>query len=337
MSKSIIHIRFQNGINKQIAEKDILNELTGDYQFIESENPDFILFGPYGNDIPTKGNYTRIGYFCENMQPDMSVCEWAFGIPREEPVKHPRYKRIQWHGLDAATLTKPADYDPEEIFRQKKHFCNFLYSNRVPYRETFFKQLSRYKKIDAPGISMNNMDGIDKIYPGDFWQRKNRFISEYKFTIAFENYVYPGYQTEKLYDAMQMNSLPIYCGDQFIGEIFNTASFINVNDLVKPVNLGAAHWLEKVSQPDFNDMRPSFYNTPTHRIKRKLKSVGRQLKMNLQFGNLDFSPVIERIIELDQDKNKYLEMLSRPWFNDNKPPLNVSTRNRWMEIFNSSE
>jgi len=41
---------------------------------------------------------------------------------------------------------------------------------------------------------MNNMPSVDSIYKGDKWEVKHQFLSPYKFTIAFENYVYPGYQ-----------------------------------------------------------------------------------------------------------------------------------------------
>lgn len=329
----IIKINFQNGITKAIAESDILNELAPDFIFEESSDPDFILFGPYGNDVPQPGNYTRIGYFCENIIPDLSVCEWAFGVMPEDKIGSLKYRRIQWHGLDPQKLVKPADYDAGKITRQKKHFCNFLYSHLVPYREEFFKQLSKYKKVDAPGRSMNNMPAIDNRYPGDKWQSKRNFLSEYKFTIAFENYVYPGYQTEKLYDAMQADSVPIYCGDPLIGRIFNTDSFINAPDHVKISNSGIVNWLEKKSQPDFKDIRPMFYKSPYYRLKRKTKAVGKELKMKWQFGGLDFSRLIERIIELDQDDSKYIAMLKQPWFLDNTPPRGASLKDHWIRIF----
>lgn len=332
MPTKVIKIHYQNGINREIAQRDIFNELIGDYQFIESHCPDFILFGPYGNDIPKPGSYTRIAYYCENIKPDMSACEWAFGIPYEEEIKNLRYKRIQWHGLDPKTLVKPSNYNAEEIYDSKKYFCNFLYSHKVSYREEFFRQLARYKKVDAPGRSMNNMQSIDEIYKGNIWERKREFLSPYKFTIAFENYSYPGYQTEKLYDAMQANSMPIYCGDPLVNSIFNTQSFINTADYIKPGNI-LINWFERNSQADFIDIRPQDYHNPLHRVKRKLKAIGRDTKMRLQFKNLDFKPIIERIIELDQDKNKYIQVLQQPWFNNNEPPLSASLKNRWIEIF----
>ncbi len=335
MKRIPIHIRFQNGLTKEIAERDILNELVNEYEFIETGKPAFILFGPYGNDVPEPGDYTRIGYFCENVKPDMSVCEWAFGIPREEEVNNPHYKRIQWHGLNPQQLIKPADYCADDILRSKNRFCNFFYSTPVPYREAFFKQLSKYKKIDAPGKRLKNMQSIDEVYTGDRWQRKRQFLNNYKFTIAFENYVYPGYQTEKIYDAMQANSLPIYFGDPYIGEVFNTRAFINVGDYLSSDN-ALTNWLQKKSRMDFKDIRPQFYNSAAHRFKRKLKTIGRNIKMGLQYNKLDFSPVIDRVIELDKYPEKYIDTLKQPWFKNNIPPVNCSLKSRWEEIFKSS-
>jgi hypothetical protein len=339
LPKPLIKIRFQNGLTlhsfkNEVFDIDGLSEL---FDFEESANPDYIIFGPYGNDIPPKGNYVRIGYYCENIKPDMSNCEWAFGVPHESEVNHPRYKRILWHGIDPSQLIKGADYDAESIYNDKKYFCNFLYSTKVPYREEFFRLLSKYKKVDAPGPSMNNMPGIDNLNKdGGMWERKRQFLTAYKFTIAFENYVYPGYQTEKLYDAMMTNSIPIYMGDPFVGDVFNTKSFINANDYLIIKNKRLVKLLERLSQRDFNDIRPSFYHTPLHRAKRLLKTWGRTLKMRVLFNNINFAPLINRIKELDNNPDQYMAMLQQPWLNDNKLPANVSLKNTWVKIFEST-
>lgn len=328
--KKRVKIKFQNGITHEIATREILNELLEEYDFVESSHPDFIIFGPYGNDIPKKGNYIRVGYFCENITPDLSICEWAFGVPREEEVNHPKYTRIQWHGLEPSCLLKS---DPEKYLSKKTSFCNFLYSHPVAYREEFFKQLSKYKKVDAPGKSMNNMPSIDSVSSGNLWTRKKDFLSTYKFTIAFENYCYPGYQTEKLYDAMQANSLPIYCGDPDIHKIFNTNSFINIPDYIDLSEKPLVLWLQKYMQMDFDDIRPQFFKTPIHHIKRKIKKLGRELKMHLQYKSLDFSDAIDRIVEIDKDPELYLKYLGEPWFNNNEIPVHLSTKRRWQQIF----
>ena len=135
---------------------------------------------------------------------------------------------------------------------------------------------------------------------------------------------------------MQANSIPIYCGDRDIGNIFNTAGFVNAADYSNLNTSAIVTTLEKYAQPDFKDIRPFYYKSPYYRIKRKIKAVGRDVKLDLQFRDFDFKKVIERVIELDSDDSKYIEVLEKPWFIDNKLPLNTSTRERWIEIFNSN-
>jgi alpha(1,3/1,4) fucosyltransferase len=333
----VIKLRFQNGLTFESFKKEVfdLEGLGSLYRFEESADPDFIIFGPYGNDIPPKGTYTRIGYFCENIKPDLSICEWAFGVPREEDIGRPEYKRIQWHGVDPKLLIKHPLADPGKVLASKTKFCNFLYSHKVPYREAFFTQLSKYKKVDAPGGSMNNMPPIDSLYQGDKWEIKRQFLSQYKFTIAFENDIFPGYQTEKLYDAMMAGSIPIYCGDPFVGDIFNTDSFINAFEYLPKKNRGLTEKLESWGQMDFDDIRPAFLKTARHRVKRKAKSVARHLKINLQFAKMDFGPLIDKVIELDSQPELYLKYMGQPWFKNNTIPENSSLKRRWIEIFSS--
>jgi len=330
-----IKLRFQNGLTLEEFKKEVfdIEGLSALYRFEEAAEPDFIVFGPYGNDIPPKGNYTRIGYFCENIKPDLSICEWAFGVPREEDIKAPNYKRIQWHGLNPKLLIKKSGYDAGAVAASKTKFCNFLYSHRVPYREAFFTELSKYKKVDAPGRSMNNMPAIDTLYNGDKWEVKKQFLSPYKFTIAFENDIFPGYQTEKLYDAMIADSIPIYCGDPFVSDIFNPKSFINAAEYLPKRNRGLSQLLETAGQMDFEDIRPAFLKSPRNRVKRKFKTYARAAKTRLQFAGMDFGPLIKQIIALDTDPGLYLQYLAQPWFKNNTIPENSSNKKRWMDIF----
>lgn len=332
--KKQVKVKFQNGLSFQFGTREILSYVADRYEFIDSNEPDYIIFGPYGIDLPEKSeHYTRIGYYCENFRPDMSICEWAFGIPREEEVKHPHYKKIQWHNLDPATLIKPAGINTDQILQSKTRFCNFLYSNKVPYREEFFKALSKYKKVDAPGKSMNNMPSIDSLYDGNIWDRKRQFLQPYKFTIAFENYSYPGYQTEKLYDAMLEWSLPVYCGDPYITDIFNPGSFINAFDIVNPNYGRLTRSIEKYAQMDFVNTLPQFHKSFPQRVERKIKSIGRQFKMKVEYNGLDYKKLVDRIVEIDENESLYREMLLQPWFNNNQVPAHTSAVDRWVEIF----
>ena len=69
---------------------------------------------------------------------------------------------------------------------------------------------------------------------------------------------------------MSTLSLPIYWGNERVGDEFNTSSFINVHD----------------------------------------------------YDNME--QVVERVIEVDNNDDLYLEIMSRPWFKDNEFPAHVS-------------
>ncbi len=324
-----VRIKFANGLSFRSGVREILNVVASEYEFLESDQPDFVVFGPYGSDIP-KGAFTRIGYFCENMKPDMSICDWAFGIPYEDEIRDDRYRRIQWHGFEPRTLVKQ-DTDPAKIIASKARFCNFLYSNPVPYREKFFRKLSKYKLVDAPGRSMNNMPPIDRNGDGDQWSRKRAFQSQYKFTIAFENYSHPGYNTEKLLDPMVANSLPIYLGNPNIAEHFNPKSFINARDYVDENGGAIARELDRHCLPTRRDFGSRGSNGFAGRVRRSLKNYGRQFKMDFQYR--DFQRLIEKIIEIDRNDDLYARYLSEPWFHGNQPPSNESVVQRWRQIF----
>lgn len=114
--------------------------------------------------------------------------------------------------------------DIEQIMKTKTKFCNFIYSRCVDPRNSFFNSLSKYKSIDSGGGCLNNL--------GYKIPNKVQFIKDYKFTIAFENSslwnnIVPGYTTEKIFEPMIVNSIPIYWGNPLIHFDFNQKSFIN--------------------------------------------------------------------------------------------------------------
>ncbi|MGZ4000586.1 MAG: hypothetical protein ACXVIY_08160, partial [Mucilaginibacter sp.] len=122
-----------------------------------------------------------------------------------------------------------------------------------------------------------------------------------------------------------------------IGNIFNTKSFVNAPDYLQASGKKRVKWLEDKSQPDLKDMLPSFHNSFGSRVKRKLKTIGRELKMRYQFQrSFDFRPLIDRVIELDKDDSKYMAVLKQPWFKNNTPPANVSLKEHWIKIFSGN-
>lgn len=328
--KKEIRIHFTNGLSFQDSPREILGNLMDEYVLIhDSQTPQIVVFGPYGNNVPS-GNFIRVGYFCENFIPDMNACEYGFGVPYESEINHPHYRRIDWHGFDPDRLIK-TDHFAEEAMRSKTHFCNFLYGNLVPHREAFCLALSKYKKVDCPGRSLNNMPRLETDENLGIWESKRRFISRYKFTIAFENYTYPGYHTEKILDPMLAGSIPVYVGNPDIESHFNPESFVHGRRYIENHRDHSTLKIEQWSQPDYQDWRPGIFHSPADKIRRKAKIWGRSIKLKLEFRG-GYEKLIEEIIRLDQDDQAYFEMLKKPWFHNNTSPDRSRFLGQWKEI-----
>lgn len=139
-------------------------------------------------------------------------------------------------------LLYPSCLFPIESLTRKNgehtRFCAFVCRHEVDFRTAFVQELQRYKRVDCPGVCLNNMEAI-----GKRWQDKIDFISQYKFVVAFENYVHPGYTTEKIIDALIAGCVPIYYGDPNVTQRINPQAFINVSDF-PTVNAAIAHIAE---------------------------------------------------------------------------------------------
>ena len=241
------------------------NLLKDEFDVEISNNPDFLFFSVFGN-AHQQFKCKKIFYTGENVEPPLQYCDWSFSfdyLDGERNYRLPHY--LLYDGYYELQREKLID----ESFAKRK-FCNFVASNgNCQDRNNFFNQLSKYKKVDSGGRWMNNI--------GYAVDDKRKFQSEYKFSISFENNAYrPGYEwyiTEKPFEPMCVNSIPIYKGGSKINEEFNTKSFVNIHDFTS----------EKEA--------------------------------------------IEYIIELDNDDNKYMEVLRQPWFSNNQIPDNNKIEN----------
>lgn len=211
---------FWVGLNQ--TDNFIYNALSKHYALeIDAEHPEVLFFSCYGNHYLSYENCIKVFYTGENVAPNFAWCDYAIGFDYIDFGD--RYIRIPQYAIQPnfGKLYQELDYS-EELCNRK--FCNFVYSNNAadPIRNKFFEELSRIKHVDSGGGVMNNIGG-----PVD---NKLEFISNYKFTIAFENSVYPGYTTEKLVEPMICKSLPIYFGNPMVDRDFNPEAFVWVKN-----------------------------------------------------------------------------------------------------------
>jgi hypothetical protein len=217
--------------------------LSDKYDLVISPNdPDYLFFSVFGDEF-NKYRCTRIFFSGESAKPDFRDCDYSFSCyPDSDDGRNYRLPQYYQYG-DMEELTKKPK--PEEILVQKTKFCNFIYSNpSCKRRNEFFKKLSKYRKVDSAGRFMNNIGKGIGSTPQDKWS----FMRPYKFTISFENLEQEYYTTEKIYEAMKVNSIPIYWGNPRIGNDFNTDSFLNYYDYG-----GDEALIEKIIELDRND------------------------------------------------------------------------------------
>lgn len=161
---------------------------------------------------------------------------------------------------------------------KKHHFCNFTYSKPIANRVEFFQELSKYKFIQSTGSVLNNT--------GYRMKSKTKELKAYKFTIAFENSIRPGYVTEKIMEPLAAGSVPIYMGDESVLKDFNSKTFIYANDFsnfgdlieyVKEVDNNEDLYQSYLKQPIFGSNQADCLDRPkqlfdliyTHLIQKK--------------------------------------------------------------------
>ena len=200
--------------------------LSKQYEVEISEDPDLLIYSNYGKEFQ-RYHCTRLFFTVENLRPNYHECDFSFSFDIDPSTRHYRLPSYCFYGFPYPFYGDPENLthfkDVEHLILQKKKFCCFIVSN--PYnkkRNRFFTDLSKYRKVDSGGKFMNNL--------GYYVTNKSDFLREYKFVITFENESYPGYTTEKIFEAMQVNTIPVYWGNPFINREFNTRSFINCHD-----------------------------------------------------------------------------------------------------------
>lgn len=227
----------------------LLNELY-DVEQVE-DNPDILFFSSFGNEHfkyhePTKIFYTAEVRSALKDQERFADADYSFTFHvRPNNDRHYRLPNwVGWRGYDnLEQLTKQRD--PDTILEDKSKFCNFLYSNSNPEgRKTFFKELSKYKKVDSGGSVLNNIGREIEQGKCVDWTK------DYKFNIVFENQKHKGYVTEKILRAYLAETIPIYWGSDYVTEDFNPNSMIYVENMDD-----VSYYVDKVKEIDQDDER----------------------------------------------------------------------------------
>lgn len=119
------------------------------------------------------------------------------------------------------------------IINKKEKFCAYMYTYNLKYRIELYNFISQYKKVDALGRSCSNKRTQErKIYNENETYNDLAVLkySYYKFVLALENEIVPGYFTEKIINPILANSIPIYAGPKEVFNYINKKRVIYIYD-----------------------------------------------------------------------------------------------------------
>lgn len=114
----------------------------------------------------------------------------------------------------------------------------FDYKELISERLKAIEFFSKTKEIDLYGLGWDKLPPfpywilkktIKKIYKGKA-DSKYQILSQYNFSICYENSVFPGYISEKIFDCFFAGNIPIYFGAPDIEEYIPKDCFIDMRD-----------------------------------------------------------------------------------------------------------
>ena len=203
--------QWENSIKAFFPIFDIIAE-THKIIEVKDDSYDLVLDGYFGGQAIVNKNAIKLYLIGEAFTPDINKYDLSLGfdfINKENYLRLPLY--YLYYGKNIST-----EYDRGICKPDKKFFTCFLVSNnldswsRIKFdnnqeRTEVFHELSNYKFVASGGKHLNNIGYV--VPPTDTMN----FLSQCKFTIAYENTKsFPGYVTEKVFQAYFAGTIPIY-------------------------------------------------------------------------------------------------------------------------------
>lgn len=138
--------------------------------------------------------------------------------------------------VDAPALLKRR----EMTYGPKKFACAFI-NNPHPIRLRAIEELKRHGDVEVFGK-----------YSGRPVVSKYEIARNFKFSLCFENDLFPGYLTEKLLDAYACETVPLYWGDLGSERHLNRDAFVNAKDFETLTDF--ASFISNLSAADYGEI-----------------------------------------------------------------------------------
>jgi len=266
---------------------DLLREITGEQPEVETHpnSSDVLIYSCFGvqsHRAFDKNHLIKIFYTGENLRPNFNECTYSFTFDFDDyggrNVRIPLWLlQLDWYNkvnYGNPKYVVPLDdiRDNDFIRKPKNKFCALINNNLFDNRVECFKKLSVHGVCDGYGKPFGNW-----FYGED---AKMDILSNYRFSMCFENTKYPGYYTEKLVHSKLSGNVPIYWADERVSEDFNPESFINLNNFksmddlihhVIQVDNNPEMYKKIMDQPLWDDSRNPIIKK--EQIKEQVKSL----------------------------------------------------------------
>lgn len=232
---------------------------------VTPENPDLIFTD---NRNYKKSGSAKVVYFSGEPFYNIGECDYALTAFYVDDPRFFRFPLYLLYAYDFWQRGLTESFDAILRPRQKTEktkFCAYLAQGlggpNSP-REYYVNLVNQYKQVDCAGKHLNNypiVGGEPGTTEGSI--EKIKFLSDYKFVLAIENNDnyngVIGYTTEKIFEPMIANCIPIYWGNERIEEDFNPLSFINAKrfdeiqllELIKKIDTNENFFNELCKQP----------------------------------------------------------------------------------------
>lgn len=235
MSRKKIKIKWMDvfpGVPTCLENDYLYKRLSKLYDLEICDNPDYLICSIRSfEDLDYE--CIKIAHSIENIVPDFNRYDYVMAF--DHLAFGDRYMRLPLYATyDAFDLLKDKESNiPSDDELLNRKFCSFVVTNggADPMREKFFHELSKYKRVDSGGKFLNNVGGR--------CENKLEFCRNYKFNIAIENSVCPGYVTEKIMEPLAVNSVPIYYGDPLVENDFSPDCMVRIkgpNDIERAID-----------------------------------------------------------------------------------------------------
>lgn len=165
-----------------------------------------------------------------------------------------------------------------------RKFLVTIISNKGPY--FFFRQglyperikailyFAQFNEIDLYGFGWNKLPifpywfrskDIKKVWKGSV-TRKHETLAKYKFAICFENSIFSGYVSEKIFDCFIAGTVPVYWGAPDVQKYISKDCFIDMRDFKDYADL--RNFLRSLNQQDikkYKDYARDYLNSELYK------------------------------------------------------------------------